>query len=138
QNVSDAAAQERKVIILVWDGLRPDSIDPTDTPNLHALREAGVEFTDNHSTYPTFTMMNVASFATGGFPGSTGYYGNTLWQPGTDGKDSAKADVDSRQPVFTEDYTILEALTTFLKGDLLRVDTLFKAARKARMSNAAL
>ena len=29
--------------------------------------EAGVEFRDNHSTYPTFTMMNAASFATGGF-----------------------------------------------------------------------
>ena len=80
-----ALAQERKVIVFVWDGLRPDSINPADTPNLHALREAGVEFTDNHSTYPTFTMMNAASFATGGFPGSTGYYGNTLWQPGAEG-----------------------------------------------------
>src|SRR5216683_8176030 len=82
QGIGDAAAQERKIIIFVWDGLRPDSINPTDTPNLHALREAGVEFTDNHSTYPTFTMMNAASFATGGFPGSTGYSGNTVWQPG--------------------------------------------------------
>jgi len=138
QCAGDAAAQERKVIIFVWDGLRPDSIDPTDTPNLHALRDAGVDFADNHSTYPTFTMMNAASFATGGFPGSTGYYGNTLWQPGTDGKDSAKADVDFRQPVFTEDYAILEDLTKFLKGDLLLVDTLFEAAQKAGMSTVAI
>ena len=60
------APEQRKIIIFVWDGLRPDSVNPADTPNLHALREAGVEFTDNHSTYPTFTMMNAASFATGG------------------------------------------------------------------------
>jgi arylsulfatase A-like enzyme len=134
----DAAAKERKIIIFVWDGLRPDSIDPTDTPNLHALREAGVEFTDNHSTYPTFTMMNAASFATGGFPGSTGYYGNTLWQPGAEGADSAGAKVDFQQPVFTEDYAILDDLTRFLKGDLLLIDTLFGAAQKAGMVTAAV
>lgn len=136
--IGDAAAQERKIIIFVWDGLRPDSINPTDTPNLHALREAGVDFTDNHSTYPTFTMMNAASFATGGFPGSTGYYGNTLWEPGTEGKDSADAKVDFQQPVFTEDYAILEDLTRYLKGDLLLIDTLFEAAHKAGMVTATV
>jgi arylsulfatase A-like enzyme len=138
QGCGDAAAQDRKIIIFVWDGLRPDSINPTDTPNLHALREAGVEFTDNHSTYPTFTMMNAASFATGGFPGSTGYYGNTLWQPGAQGPDSANAKVDFQQPVFTEDYAILEDLTRFLRGDLLLIDTLFEAAQKAGLVTAAV
>jgi arylsulfatase A-like enzyme len=138
QGCGDAAAQERKIIIFVWDGLRPDSINPTDTPNLHALREAGVEFTDNHSTYPTFTMMNAASFATGGFPGSTGYYGNTVWQPGAEGPDSANAKVDFQQPVFTEDYAILDDLTRFLKGDLLLIDTLFEAAQQAGMVTAAV
>jgi arylsulfatase A-like enzyme len=138
QSAGDAAAQERKVILFVWDGLRPDSINPTDTPNLQALREAGVEFTDNHATYPTFTMMNAASFATGGFPGSTGYYGNTLWQPGAEGADSANARVDFQQPVFTEDYAILEDLTRFLKGDLLLIDTLFEAAQKAGFLTASV
>jgi arylsulfatase A-like enzyme len=133
-----AAAQERKVIIFVWDGLRPDSINATDTPHLNALRDAGVEFTDNHSTYPTFTMMNAASFATGGFPGSTGYYGNTLWQPGAEGADSAAAKVDFQQPVFTEDYAILEDLTRFFKGDLLLIDTLFEAAQKAGIITATV
>src|SRR5919206_399961 len=131
-------AQERKVIIFVWDGLRPDSINPADTPNLHALREAGVEFTDNHSTYPTFTMMNAASFATGGFPGSTGYYGNTLWQPGAEGKNSAGAPVDFQQPVFSEDYAILADLTRHLKGDLFLIETLFEAAQKAGLTTATI
>ena len=138
QGCGDAAAQDRKIIIFVWDGLRPDSINPTDTPNLHALREAGVEFTDNHSTYPTFTMMNAASFATGGFPGSTGHYGNTLWQPGAEGPDSTNAKVDFQQPVFTEDYAILNDLTKFLKGDLLLIDTLFEAAHKAGIVTAVV
>src|SRR4051794_5047112 len=60
-----SAPQQRGVIIFVWDGMRPDSITAADTPNLLALKQHGVEFSDNHSTYPTFTMMNAASFATG-------------------------------------------------------------------------
>src|SRR5467141_1112587 len=105
-----ATPPERSVVIVVWDGLRPDAIDAADTPNLARLREGGAEFTDHHSTYPTFTMMNSASFATGGFPGTTGYYGNVVWQPGAQGKDSAAKAVDFRQPVFSEDYAILDDL----------------------------
>ncbi|MDE2048523.1 MAG: alkaline phosphatase family protein, partial [Betaproteobacteria bacterium] len=74
-----AAATPRHAIVFVWDGLRPDLVNATDTPNLYALRQSGVNFSDNHATYPTFTMMNSASFATGSFPGTTGFYGNTLW-----------------------------------------------------------
>lgn len=49
----------KKVIVFVWDGLRPDSVTQADTPNLYAMKMAGVDFQDNHSTYPTFTMMNL-------------------------------------------------------------------------------
>src|SRR4051794_9529048 len=120
----------RNVIILVWDGLRPDFVGP-DTPNLVALRDSGVDFTDHHSTYPTFTMMNAASFATGGFPGTAGYFGNVVWQPGASGKDSAAKEVDFRQPVFSEDYAILEDLSKNLDGRLFLVGTLFDAAQRA-------
>ena len=133
-----AQPAERKIIIFVWDGLRPDIITQADTPNLYALREAGVEFTDNHSTYHTFTMMNAASFATGGFGGTTGYYGNTLWQPGTEGRDSSGAVVDFQQPVFTEDYTILSDLTKFLKNDLFLVETLFAEAQKRGLTTVTV
>jgi predicted AlkP superfamily pyrophosphatase or phosphodiesterase len=135
---SRAADSERKVIIFVWDGLRPDSINPADTPNLHALREAGVDFTDNHSTYPTFTMINAASFATGAFSATSGHYGNTLWQRGADGVDSANNRVNFQQPVFVEDYAILTALTDYLKGDLLLVGTLFEAAHKANLRTVTI
>ena len=129
---------QRRVLIMVWDGLRPDSINPADTPNLHALRAGGVDFTDNHATYPTFTMMNAATFASGGFPDATGYYGNVVWQPGAGGNDAANHPVDFRQPVFTEDYAILQDLTTYLRGNLLLVETLFEAAQKAGMVTATV
>ena len=133
-----SAPPERNVLIVVWDGLRPDAIDAARTPNLARLREAGTEFTDNHSTYPTFTMMNSASFATGGFPGTTGYYGNVVWQPGAEGKDAAAKPVDFRQPVFSEDYAILDGLSRHLEGKLLLAPTLFEAAQKAGIQTFAL
>ena len=66
-SVSSAPTPTR-TIIMVWDGLRPDSVTATDTPNLYALRQTGANFSDNHATYPSFTMMNGSSFATGSFP----------------------------------------------------------------------
>jgi arylsulfatase A-like enzyme len=133
-----AAPPERNVVIVVWDGLRPDAVDAEATPNLARLRETGTEFADHHSTYPTFTMMNSASFATGGFPGTTGFYGNVVWQPGAQGKDSAGKPVDFRQPVFSEDYAILDGLERHLQGRLLLAPTLFEAAQKAGIPTFAL
>ncbi len=131
-------APSHRVIVFVWDGLRPDSINATDTPNLLALKQGGVEFTDNHSTYPTFTMMNAAAFATGSFPGTTGFYGNSLWQEGPTGNSSAGTPADFVDPVFTEDYAILQDLDTFYSNQLLLVGTLFQAAQTAGLKTAAI
>jgi arylsulfatase A-like enzyme len=134
----EVSAADRRVIVFVWDGLRPDSINATDTPNLLALENAGVKFTDNHSTFPTFTMMNSSSFATGAFPEKVGFYGNSLWQPGPAGSDSGGHPFDFQQPVFTEDYGLLNALNAYYKNELLMVGTLFEAAQKAGKKTAAI
>jgi arylsulfatase A-like enzyme len=127
----------RHVIVVVWDGLRPDAITAADTPNLAALRDRGVDFTDNHATYPTFTMMNAASFATGAFPGATGFYGNVEWLPAATGADSAGKPVDFRQPVFSEDYGVLDGLKLG-RPQLMAVETLFDVAHAAGMTTAAV
>ena len=134
-----------RTIIMVWDGLRPDDVTAADTPNLYALRQAGVNFTDNHSTYPTFTMMNGSSFATGSFPRSSGFYGNTFWTPpqGTGntipvGQSAAGTPQDYVDPVFTEDYQVLQTLNTYYGGQLLLVKSLFAAAQGAGMVTATI
>ena len=132
-----APPPDRDVVIVVWDGLRPDAVGPADTPNLARLRDGGVDFTDNHATYPTFTMMNAASFATGAFPDATGFYGNVLWQPDARGNDSAGKPIDFRQPVFSEDYGVLDGLKGARK-DLLLVETLYGAAQAAGMATLAV
>ena len=127
---------DRSVLLLVWDGLRPDAVTAADTPNLARLRDGGVDFTDNHATYPTFTMMNAASFATGSFSEKTGFYGNVLWQPGATGTDSAGKPIDFRQPVFSEDYGVLDGLKAPNKQ--LLAETLFDAAQAAGMVTLAV
>ena len=140
------AATSKRTVIMVWDGLRPDAINATDTPNLFALRQQGVDFVDNHSTYPTFTMMNSSSLATGSFPKISGYYGNTFWtppragaaQPIPVGKSAAGTNQDYVDPVFTEDYAVLSTLNDYYEGQLLLVKTLFKTAQDAGLKTAAI
>ena len=134
-----------RTIVFVWDGLRPDDVTQEDTPNLYALQQGGVQFTDNHSTYPTFTMMNGAAFATGSFPGTTGFYGNTFWTPPQGstktipvGNGAAGTPADYVDPVFTEDYAILDTLNTYYGSQLLLVKSLFATAQAAGITTAAV
>jgi arylsulfatase A-like enzyme len=134
-----------RTIVFVWDGLRPDDVTPGDTPNLYAMQQAGVNFSDNHSTYPTFTMMNGSSFATGSFPGTSGFYGNTFWTPPQGapntipaGSSAGGAAQDYVNPVFTEDYQVLSTLNTYYGGQLLLVKSLFATAQAAGMTTAAI
>ena len=136
-------ARRAKVIVFVWDGLRPDSVSEQVTPHLARLRDLeGVNFTDHHSVYPTFTMMNAAAFATGAYPGRHGFYGNTEYQPGPAGNNAEGKAVDFAQPVFTEDHAVLQALDGFYRTQggrgIFAVETLFEAAHAAGLRTAAI
>src|SRR5674476_1071621 len=142
---SVASLTPTRTIIMVWDGLRPDSVNATDTPNLYALRKTGANFSDNHATYPTFTMMNGSSFATGSFPKTSGFYGNTFWTPPQGagntipaGNGAAGTAADYQDPVFTEDYQVLSTLNTYYGSQLLLVKTLFATAQSAGLTTATI
>ncbi|HEX4292855.1 MAG TPA: alkaline phosphatase family protein [Rhizomicrobium sp.] len=74
-----AAHAPRNVIIFVADGLRYSSVTPDLAPTFASVRQAGVDFTNSHSIYPTVTTANASAIATGHYLGDTGDYGNTLW-----------------------------------------------------------
>ena len=141
-----AAPAAQRTIIMVWDGLRPDAVNAVDTPNLFVLRQQGVNFTDNHAIYPTFTMMNGSTLATGAFPKTSGFYGNTFWtppqagaaQPIPVGKTGSGGNQDYAGPVFTEDYAVLSTLNDYYGGQLLLVKTLFKTAQEAGLKTVTI
>ncbi len=76
---AQATRRGRIVIVMVWDGLRPDLVTARDTPNLFSMARDGVRFDRHHSLYPTLTMANSAVLATGARPGETGILGNVMW-----------------------------------------------------------
>ena len=71
-------------LVFVMDGLRPDSINATDTPNLHRLRSEGVWFENSHAVFPTVTRVNSPSIATGAYPSRHGMMGNSVYVPAVD------------------------------------------------------
>ena len=133
-----APPPQHRVIVFVWDGMRPDAISAGDTPNLLALSRRGVFFTDNHSTYPTFTMANASSFATGAFPGPIGFYGNSFYAPSGEGPNAKGEAADFQDPIYTEDYAVLRDLDRHEDGALLEVPTLLATAHKAGLTTAVI
>ena len=75
---------EQRHLLIVLDGLRPDYVTPEVMPNLHALGERGVVFTNHHAVYPTVTRVNAASISTGAYPETHGLMGNAVFFPGVD------------------------------------------------------
>ncbi len=72
------------VVVVVWDGMRPDLINPQNCPTLAALARDGVDFRHNHSSYPSSTNVNGAVLATGDFPGHNGIISNQEYRPAVD------------------------------------------------------
>src|SRR5438093_3388214 len=135
QDVGPAA---RKVIIFVWDGLRADDVTLENMPNYFALARSGVVFADHHAVYPTFTMMNSASIATGTYPGTHGFYGNVVYAPNARGKNAKGVDIDFSAPAFIEDFGVVEAVRESYQGRLTLVATMLQAAQAKGLTTAAI
>jgi arylsulfatase A-like enzyme len=135
--LADASAK-RRAIVFVWDGLRADDLTPEITPNYFALARTGVVFADHHAVYPTFTMMNSASIATGTYPGTHGFYGNVVYAPRASGKNAKGAEIDFSAPAFIEDFGVVEAVREAYQGKLTLVPTLLQAAQAKGLTTAAV
>ncbi len=134
----DTGPAARRVIIFVWDGLRTDDLTPEITPNYFALARSGVVFADHHAVYPTFTMINSASIATGTYPGAHGFYGNVVYAPLARGRNAKGADIDFSAPAFIEDFGVVEAVRDRYQGKLTLVSTMLQAAQAKGLTTAAV
>lgn len=68
--------QEFRFLIVSFDGLRPDLIGPTLTPNLCRLKAAGVTLASHRTVYPTETRSAFPSLVTGATTDRHGMVGN--------------------------------------------------------------
>jgi arylsulfatase A-like enzyme len=68
-------------LVIVVDGLRPDSVTPEVMPRLVRLGQRGIVFRAHHSVFPTVTRVNASSFVTGAYPETHGLMGNNIYIP---------------------------------------------------------
>ena len=77
---------ERHVVIIVWDGMRPDFVSEENTPALWKLSDDGVTFRNHHAVYPSATMVNGTALVTGAYPSKSGIVANHVYRPEIDPK----------------------------------------------------
>ncbi len=133
--VNSSLAQQtspRNAIIFVADGLRPSSVNPTDTPTLYEVGQTGVSFPNSHSLFPTFTTANGSAIATGHYLGDNGDFSNTIYAGFP-----VPSSGNSVTP-FVENDAVLADLDEHFGGNYLNEETLLAAARTAGFSTAAV
>ena len=111
--VPRAQPPPRAQLVIVVDGLRPDSVTAQLMPRLVALGRRGIIFTAHHSVFPAVTRPNAATFTTGVYPETHGLLGNNIYIPS----------VDPARGLDTGSYANLEAVAR-AEGRLLTVPTL--------------
>jgi arylsulfatase A-like enzyme len=103
------------IVVLFWDGLRPDFVNSDLTPNLCELLQGGVNFRNHHAVFPSETRVNASSVATGCYPGRHGLVANSIYIP----------QVDEGRALNTGDHESLQAIS--------RVQPLLSAPTLARV-----
>jgi hypothetical protein len=134
-SAATASAQNstpRNLILFVPDGLRGRIVTPETAPAMAVVRDKGVNFKNPHSLFPTFTMANGSTMATGHYLGDTGTFSNTIYT----GYPSAPAG-DTVVP-FIENDAVLGDVDEHFGGDYLNEETILKMARAQGFSTAAI
>ena len=72
------------VVVVVWDGMRPDFVSPETTPNLSRLATEGVSFAHHHPVYLSSTEVNGTAIATGAYPAHSSIIANNDFRPAID------------------------------------------------------
>src|SRR3954467_3936624 len=78
---SSPSGKSQHVVMVVWDGMRPDFITPQYTPTLYQLALDGVFFKNHHPVYVSSTEVNGTALATGVYPNRSGIIGNRDYRP---------------------------------------------------------
>ncbi|MGH8163046.1 MAG: alkaline phosphatase family protein, partial [Rhodanobacteraceae bacterium] len=114
-------AKARQVVVIVWDGMRPDFVKSKYAPTLATLARDGVFFQDNHSSYPTSTNVNGAVLATGDYPGHDGIISNQEY----------RTEIDPLKQFDTADFPALDAVDGKINAKYLAAPTVAEIVQEA-------
>jgi hypothetical protein len=128
----------RNVIIFVVDGLRPGSVNATDSPTLLTLRNTGVNFVNSHAMFPTFTTPNASAMATGHYLGDTGDFSNTIFSGYPIFNTGNFGNLPGTITPFVENDLILGDLDDHYNGNWLDEESLLQLARENGYNTASV
>ena len=114
------------VVMMVWDGMRPDFVTEEYTPTLWKLSRQGVTFANNHPAFPSTTEVNGTTLATGVYPAHSGVIGNREFRP----------TIEPRKPVGTESVEAVSKGDAMSGGKYLAVPTVAETVQAAGFRTA--
>ncbi|HMP84347.1 MAG TPA: alkaline phosphatase family protein [Verrucomicrobiota bacterium] len=126
QSLMFAAGKAEHVVVVVWDGMRPDAISRKHTPTLHKLAREGVMFANHHSIFCTATDVNGAAIATGAYPANSGVIANNDFFPL----------INSNKPVKIATVAAIRKGDELTGGNFILRPTLAETLRAAGKSTA--
>src|SRR5436190_18658209 len=115
------ANQSHRVVVVVWDGMRPDFVSEHNTPALWKFSREGVTFRNHHAVYPSATMVNGMALVTGVYPGKNGLIANHVYRP----------DIDLHHTVDVELPQVVKKGDEVSGGKYISVPTLAELVQRA-------
>ena len=116
----------KKVVICIFDGLRPDRVSKEIAPNLWRFANQGIWYRECRTIFPSMTRVAGCSFATGSMPSVHGIVDNLFLLP----------PVFTDKPINTGKFKDLMAAESQLDGRLVQADGMGCALARAGKSYA--
>jgi predicted AlkP superfamily pyrophosphatase or phosphodiesterase len=121
-----AEGKARHVVVMVWDGMRPDFVTESNCPTLYELSRQGVTFANQHPAYMSATEVNGTALSTGAYPTHDGIVANLEYRP----------EIDPIHFVHMEDFDVARKGDAVSKGHYILLPTMVEIARKAGLKTA--
>ncbi|MEY2526441.1 MAG: hypothetical protein QOE73_1212 [Verrucomicrobiota bacterium] len=121
----DPSASEKHVVLIVWDGMRPDYVNENDTPTLWKLARDGVVFRNHHCVYPSATNVNGTALVTGVYPGHSGITANHEYRP----------EIDNKKAIDVENAEVVQKGDELSGGKYVAFPTVAELVRGAGQSS---
>jgi arylsulfatase A-like enzyme len=117
---ADARKFDRHVVVVVWDGMRPDFVSEQTTPTLWKLAREGVTFRNHHAVYPSATQVNGTALVTGVYPGRSSVIANYAYRP----------EIDRTRSISVESPTVVSKADELSGGKYISVPTITELVQR--------
>ncbi len=118
---AEPAKSDRHVVVVVWDGMRPDFVSAETTPTLWKLAREGVTFRNHHAAYPSATQVNGTALVTGVYPGRSSVIANYAYRP----------EIDRTRSISVESPTVVSRGDELSGGKYISVPTITEIIQRA-------